>query len=173
MNVNWLDAVILLTFFWFAFTGLAAGLLRSGVTLLAFVFGIILAGLFYQRLSNDLRVMIADETVVRIVSLVVIFAATALAGQLIAILMKPLVAVFFFGPLDSVGGLVLGIFKAFIVLELVLVALVQFRSRSSLISDTLSHSLLAFYLLRNIPILGHFIPAAFRSAVDQFTNSFS
>jgi uncharacterized membrane protein required for colicin V production len=173
MNVNWLDAAILLTFFWFAFTGLAAGLLRSGVTLIAFVFGVILAGLFYQRLSNDLRVMIADEAVVRIVALVAIFAATALAGQLIAIIMKPIVAVFFFGPLDGLGGLVLGVFKAFIVVELVLVVLVQFRSRSSLVSDTLTHSLLAFYLLRDVPILGHFIPAGFRNAVDQFTNGFS
>ena len=49
MNVNWLDAAILLTFFWFGFTGLAAGLLRSGVTLIAFIIGLVLAGLFYQR----------------------------------------------------------------------------------------------------------------------------
>lgn len=173
MNVNWLDAVILLTFFWFGFTGLAAGLLRSGVTLIAFVFGVILAGLFYQRLANDLRVMIADETVVRVVSLVAIFASTALAGQLIALLLKPLVAVFFFGPLDGLGGLVLGLFKAFIIVELVLVVLVELRSRSVIVSDALGHSLLTAYFLKDVPILGQLLPASFRQAVDQFIGSLS
>lgn len=173
MNVNLLDAAILLTFFWFGFTGLAAGLLRSGVTLIAFVLGLILASIFYPRLASDLRIMISDDTVVRIVALVAIFASTALAGQLLALLLKPVVAVFFFGPLDSVGGLVLGLLKAFIVVELALVVLVQLRSRSGLVSDTLDHSLLTVYFLKDVPLLTQLLPAGFRQAVTDFTGSFS
>lgn len=172
MNVNWLDAAILLTFFWFGFTGLAAGLLRSGVTLVAFIIGLVLAGLFYQRLANDLRVMISDDTALRIISVVAIFGATALAGQLLAVLLKPVVAVFFFGPLDGLGGLVLGLVKAFVIVEVVLVVLVQLQSRSTIVSGTLGHSLLAVHFLRDVPILSGLTPPAFRQAIDQFTGQF-
>jgi uncharacterized membrane protein required for colicin V production len=170
MNVNWLDVAILFTFFWFGFTGFASGLLRSGVTLIGFIFGAILAGLLYQRLANDLRIMIADDTVARILAVIAIFAATALAGQLIAVLIRPLVAVFFFGPFDGVGGLVLGLFKALVLLEVILVVLVQFQSRSAAVSSLLDHSLLSGYLLRDVPLLGRLVPGAFRQAVSQFAN---
>jgi uncharacterized membrane protein required for colicin V production len=171
MSVDWLDAAILLTFFWFGFTGFASGLLRSGVTLVAFALGAMLAILLYPRLASDLRIMIPDDTVARILAVVAIFAATGLAGQLLAVLLKPMVAVFFFGPLDGLGGLVLGLFKALILVELVLVLLVQFQGRLGIIGASLDHSLLAAYLLRDMPLLSSILPPAFRQAVFQFTGS--
>jgi len=168
MSVDWLDAVILLTFFWFGFTGFASGLLRSGVTLVAFVLGAFLAILLYPRLAYDLRIMIPDDTVARILAVIAIFAATGLAGQIVAVLLKPLVAVFFFGPLDGLGGLVMGLFKALILVEFALVVLVQFQSRSSVLAGLLNHSLLSSYILKDMPLLGSIIPPAFRQAVNQF-----
>lgn len=168
MSVDWLDAVILLTFFWFAFTGYAAGLLRSGVTLVAFVLGAMLAIVLYPRLASDLRIMVPDDTVSRILAFVAIFAATGLAGQLIAVVLRPMIAVFFFGPLDGVGGLLLGLFKALIVVELGLVVLAQFQGRLPVLGSALDHSLLAGYLLRDVPLIGSIVPPAFRQAVNQF-----
>jgi len=170
MSVDWLDAVILLTFFWFGFTGFASGLLRSGVTLVAFVLGAFLAVLLYPRLASDLRIMIPDDTLARIFAVVAIFAATGLAGQLLAVLLKPLVAVFFFGPLDGLGGLLMGLFKALILVELALVVLVQFQSRSGVVAGLLDHSLLSAYFLKDVPLIGSIIPPAFRQAVSQFTS---
>jgi uncharacterized membrane protein required for colicin V production len=171
MSVDWLDAAILLTFFWFGFTGFAAGLLRSGVTLLAFLLGAMLAIVLYPRLANDLRIMIPDDTWARILALVAIFAATALAGQLAAVVIKPMVAVFFFGPLDGLGGLILGLVKAFVLVELLLVVTVQFESRSGIVAGILDHSLLSTYLLRDMPLLNSILPPAFRQAVMQFTGA--
>jgi uncharacterized membrane protein required for colicin V production len=168
MSVDWLDAAILLTFFWFGFTGFASGLLRSGVTLVAFFLGAVLAVLLYPRLASDLRIMVPDDTVARILALVAIFAATALAGQLVAVVLKPMVAVFFFGPLDGFGGLILGLLKAFILIEVFLVVLVQFQGRSGAVAGVLGHSLLAAYLLKDVPLLNSIVPPAFRVAVNQF-----
>src|SRR5712692_5844395 len=102
MTVNWVDAAILLTFFWFGFTGLTGGLLRSGLTMVSFILGVVLAGLFYERLAGDFRVIFGDNTAVKVISLIAIFAATALAGQVLAILLKQVAAILFFGPLDGV-----------------------------------------------------------------------
>ena len=168
MSVDWLDAAILLTFFWFAFTGYASGLLRSGVTLVAFVLGAMLAVLLYPRLASDLRIMVPDDTIARILAFVAIFAATALAGQLIAVVLRPMIAVFFFGPLDGLGGLLLGLLKALIVVEIALVVLAQFQGRLPILGNALDRSLLATYLLRAVPLVGSLVPPAFRQAVNQF-----
>jgi membrane protein required for colicin V production len=168
MSVNWVDAAILLTFFWFGFTGLAAGLLRTGVTLLSFLIGIVLAGLFYQRLAGDIRLIISNEALVRIVSLLAIWLATALAGQLLAVMLKQAASLFFFGPLDGVGGLVLGLAKAFILVELVLIAAVLFRGQSAFLEDALSHSVLVPFFLRDYNVLLRLLPNEFRDAAAQF-----
>jgi uncharacterized membrane protein required for colicin V production len=171
MNVNWLDAAILLTFFWFGFTGLAAGLLRTGITLLSFLFGIVLAGLFYQRLAGDIRVVVSNEVLVNVIALMAIWLATALAGQLLAGILKQAASLFFFGPLDGIGGLVLGLMKAFLLVELVLIILVAYRGQSIFVAQSLSHSALVPYLLRDFDLLARLLPGEFRTAVDQFVGA--
>ena len=169
MTANWLDAAILFTFFWFGLTGLIAGLVRGGLTALAFIIGVILAGIFYQRLAGDLRSFISNETAVRVVAILAIFGATALAGQLLAIVLKQVFAVLFFGPLDGIGGFLLGLVKAFVVIELVLLVFVVYRDRVPFFGNALSHSLLAGYLLRDFPLLTHILPDEFSRAVVDFT----
>jgi membrane protein required for colicin V production len=168
MSVNWVDAAILLVFFWFGFTGLVAGLLRTGITLLSFLIGIILAGLFYQRLASDLRLIIPNEALVRVISLLAIWLATALAGQLLAAMLKQAASLFFFGPLDGLGGLMLGLAKAFILVELVLIAAVAFRGQSQFVASALSHSVLVPLFLRDLNVLVPILPGEFRDAVTQF-----
>ncbi len=170
MAVNWIDAAILLVFFWFGFTGFATGLLRSSITLLAFVLGIVLAGLFYQRLSNDVRLIVSNDVLVRVISLLAIWLATAIAGELLAAVLKQTASLFFFGPLDGLGGLVMGLAKAFVLVELILVVLVEYRSQSGLVADSLGRSLLVPYFLRDFTVLLRFLPAEFQSAAGQFLN---
>ncbi|MGI8553345.1 MAG: CvpA family protein, partial [Dehalococcoidia bacterium] len=122
-GVNWLDAVILLIFFWLGFVGLTAGLLRSGVAMLAFVVGVFLAGVFYQRLALDLASVLpakTSSTIVQGLALITIFVAASLAGQLLAVSLKQVAAALFFGPLDQIGGLLFGLAEAFVLIELLL-----------------------------------------------------
>jgi uncharacterized membrane protein required for colicin V production len=168
MSVNWVDAAILLTFFWFGFRGFAGGLLRTGVVLLSFLIGILLAGLFYQRLAGDIGLIVSNDTLVRVISLVAIWLATALAGQLLAATLKQTASFFFFGPFDGMGGLILGLLEAFIVVELVLIVAVTFRGESAFIADSLSRSALVPVLLRYFSVLVHLLPPEFQNAVAQF-----
>lgn len=169
MGINWLDIAILIVFFWFGFTGLTSGLLRSGLTMLAFLIGVVLAGIFYQRLASDLQVIIDNTTAASMVAILAIFGATALAGQLVAIALKQTASVLFFGPLDGTGGLLLGLFKAFILVELVLILFARYHY--SFTNNALNQSVLAPYFLDHIPILTHFLPADFRQAVNHFTQT--
>lgn len=166
MNVNWLDAAILLAFFWLGFTGLTAGVVRSGLTTLSFALGVILAGLFYQRLANDLSVMINDPTTDRLVALLAIFVATAFAGQILAVVLKQAASILFFGPLDGFGGLLLGLIKAFIVVEVVLIIFVTYKV--GFMTDAVNHSALASYFLKDFPFIDRLLPSDFRHAVQQF-----
>lgn len=166
MTVNWIDAAILLAFFWFGFTGFASGLLRTGVTLLAFVFGIVLAGLFYERLTNDVRLIVSNEALVRIISLLAIWLATALAGELLASLLRNIASLFFFGPLDGVGGLVLGLLKALVLVELLLLVLAQYSGQSGFIAASLNHSVLASYFLHDFDVVLRLLPRDLRVSIQ-------
>lgn len=168
MNINWLDAAILLTFFLLGFLGLVSGLVRSGITTLALLLGVVLAGVFYQRLASDLHVFISDPTTSQIIAVLLIFLAAVLAGQLLAAALKGLIAILFFGPLDSAGGLVLGLIEAFLVVELVLIVFVLFRDRVDFMQSALANSSLAPFFLRHFPIVVHILPSEFRQAVTTF-----
>lgn len=168
LGLTWIDLAIVLTFVWFGLTGLASGLLRTGITLISFLLGIVLAGLFYHRLANDIGLFVSNQEVLRAVTLLVIWLATAIAGQLLVVLLKQQSSLFSFGGLDRIGGLCLGLVNAFVVVELALVLLVEVHGQSDLIAAGLSSSKLAPYLLRDFDLLLPVLPTEFRHAVEQF-----
>src|SRR5215204_350208 len=73
--MNWLDLVILLVLAWFAIAGATAGLPRELVTLLAMLLGVVLAGLFHERLATDLLLFIDREQTARVAAFAAIFFA--------------------------------------------------------------------------------------------------
>ena len=75
--MNWLDAAILALVAWFTFAAFQAGFIRESVTVVAAVLGVILAGMFYIDLADDVLLFIDSEYVARIVAFGVLFAATA------------------------------------------------------------------------------------------------
>lgn len=171
MSFGWIDAVVLIVFFLFGFTGYLSGLLRSGVQAIAFVAGVVFAGLFYQRLANDLSTVITNSDVDAAVSLIVIFVASVAAGQLIAVAFRQAYGFLFFGPLDGVGGLILGLLKAFILIELVAVILARYHVGT--LSDLVQHSFFIPHILKAVPLITRLLPSDFRQSVQQFVQSSS
>jgi membrane protein required for colicin V production len=166
MGFNWIDAIILIVFFIFGFTGFAAGLLRSGVQAIAFIIGVVFAGLFYRQLATDISAFISDPVADLATSILAIFIASALVGQLVAAAFRQIYGMLTFGPLDSVGGLLLGLLKAFILVELV--AIVAVRYHLGFFSDELRISTIVPFMLRASPILTKVLPPDFHQAVQQF-----
>ncbi len=166
--MNWLDFLIIGLIGWFAFSGLSAGILRESVTLIAAVAGVVLAGLLYKPLAEDLSIITDSVTTARIAAFAAIFFAVFLAGQIAATLLKHTASLLMLGPLDHSAGLLFGIGKGVVVIEAALMLFAQYRVQR--ITEAMDSSLLTPLFLEGIPIVLRLLPGEFRQAVERFPN---
>jgi membrane protein required for colicin V production len=164
--MNWLDLVILLTIAWFTIAGATAGLPRELVTLVAMILGIILAGLFHERLAADLGVFTDNERLARVLGFMAIFLAVLGAGQIAMVLFKNQALGLTFGPLDHPGGLVVGMLKGVMLVETVLIVFSRYHFTT--MTDAIDGSFLAPFFLDGFPFVLLLLPSAFRDAVEAF-----
>jgi membrane protein required for colicin V production len=164
--MNWLDILIIGTLIWFALAGLSAGILRESVTFLGAVVGIILAGLLYEQLADDLLVFNISNRTANIAAFLAIFAAVFFAGQIGAVLLKRPASLLMLGPIDHSAGLVLGILKGFVVVEGALILFAGYPVGQ--IQSAMNGSLLTPFFLKGLPILLNVLPGEFRNAVEAF-----
>jgi membrane protein required for colicin V production len=164
--MNWLDVLIVATIIWFALSGLSAGILREGVTFIAVVTGVIIAGQLYEPLANDLLVFNISERTAKIAAFLAIAGAMVLAGQVVALMLKRAASLLMIGPLDQAAGLLLGIAKGIVLVEGVLILFVGYPT--DFITDAINGSLLSPFFLEGIPVLLRVLPSEFKDAVDQF-----
>jgi membrane protein required for colicin V production len=164
--LNWVDAVILATLAWFTYAAFNAGLIREVITIVGAVFAVSLAGLFYTNLAKDVDVAIKDPEVSRLVAFAIIFGATILATQLLAIFLKQAASLLFLGLADSLGGAVIGLVKGCIFVEIALIIGITFPSLH--VVDDINNSTLAPFFLDAVPVLKNLLPAEFKNAIDAF-----
>ena len=164
--MNWLDLVLLLTLAWFTIAGTTAGLFREAVTGVALVLAVVLAGLFYQDLADNIRVMASSERLARVFAFLAIFLAVTGAGQIVSVLLKSAAQALALGPLDRAGGLVLGLIKGVIVIEALLFLFARYQYPT--LADAMDGSLLTPFFLRGVPFVLALLPGEFREAVNRF-----
>jgi membrane protein required for colicin V production len=164
--MNWLDLLILLTIAWFTIAGATAGLPREMITLVSMLLGVILAGLFYERLADDFDVLVGSRRAGGILGFSAIFVAIYGAGQIAAVLLKNAALTLTFGPLDHTGGLLVGLLKGVILVEVVLIVLSRYHFETTV--NAIDGSLLAPLFLEGIPFVLRLLPGEFRRAVDAF-----
>ena len=66
--MNWLDGAIIALIIWLTWSAFQVGFIRETVTIVAAILGVILAGLFYQDLAEEIFVFIENDTLASIVS---------------------------------------------------------------------------------------------------------
>ncbi len=164
--MNWVDIVILVAMVWFTYAAFNAGLIREVVTIAGAVAAVALAGLFYTDLAKDIDVAVSDEQTSKVIAFVVIFGATVLASQLIALFLREAASLLLLGVLDSLGGAVIGFIKGFIFVEIALIVAITFPSLG--FDGSVHNSLLAPFFLNTIPVLTHILPGEFKNAVSAF-----
>jgi membrane protein required for colicin V production len=169
--VNWLDAVIVLVVLWFTFSAFQAGFIRETVTIVAAILGVVLAGLFYEDLADDVLLFIEGDRLASIVAFGLIFAATALAGQMLAMVLKPTINLLQLGLFDQLAGAVFGFVKAMVFVQIFLIVFITFPKWGlrEEIEDSTFGSLTA-EMVDNLPVLVRMLPDEFETAVDDFTD---
>ena len=112
--MNWLDGAIIVLILWFTYSAFQAGFIRETVTVVATILGIVLAGLFYESLAEDVLLFIDNPTFARIVGFGLIFGAIVLAGQMVARVLKPTVNFLQLGIFDQLAGAGFGLVKSLV-----------------------------------------------------------
>jgi membrane protein required for colicin V production len=162
--MNWLDVVVIATIAWFTFSAFWAGVIREVVTIVGVALGIVLAGLFYRDLADDVKLVVDADNASRIIAFLLIFGACALAGQLAAMVLKQTAALLMLGTFDHLFGAVVGFAKGIIVVELLMIVFVTFPALG--LKETIDESMFGPLLLDGIPFLLKVLPSEFDSAVQ-------
>jgi uncharacterized membrane protein required for colicin V production len=164
--MNWLDAAILALVAWFTFAAFQAGFIRESVTVVASLLGVVVAGVFYIDLAEDVLMFIDNVYVARIVAFGVLFAATALAGQMIALVLKPAVDFFQLGVFDQLAGAIFGFTKAMIFVEVFLVLFITYPKWN--LDEAIDRSFIGSLMIKNTPWLVNVLPSEFDVSVSGY-----
>jgi membrane protein required for colicin V production len=124
--VNWLDVAIILVIVWFGVNGYRAGIIREAVTALSVVAGAVFAGHYYDDLARDVLSFVGGSAAARVLSFLVLFGSVVLLGQLMAFLLRGLASLLLLGWADRLLGMALGFFKAFLLVEVLLVLVITY-----------------------------------------------
>ena len=167
--MNWLDAAIIAAIIWFTFSAFQAGFIRETVTIMAAILGVVLAGIFYKDLADDVLLFIDNDTLARIVAFASIFGVTALAGQVLALVLKPTVALLQLGVFDQLAGAAFGFLKAMIFIEIFLVLFITYPKWD--LDKTIDESTFGSLIIDKTPVLVKVLPDEFEAQVDDFRDN--
>jgi membrane protein required for colicin V production len=165
--MNWFDAAIIVLVLWFTFSAFQAGFIRETVTIAAAIAGVVLAGMFYKSLAEDVLVFIDNTTLARIVAFGIIFGATALAGQILAMILKPTVDILQLGIFDQLAGAAFGFVKAIVFVEVFMIIFITYPKWG--LKQEIDDSLLGSMIIEKTPVLVHMLPSEFEISVENFT----
>ena len=169
--MNWLDGAILALVIWLTFAAFKAGFIRESVTVVAAVLGIVVAGLFYESLAEDVLLFIDNETLARIVGFAAIFGAIVLAGQMLATILKPTVNLLQLGVFDQLAGAAFGFVKAIVFIQIFLILFITYPKWG--LDDTINDSVFGSQTVRmvdRLPVIVQMLPVEFEDEVDRFVD---
>jgi membrane protein required for colicin V production len=164
--MNWVDLLIAAVIAWTVFRGLSAGLIRQAVMLLAVVLGIVLAGRLYDDLAANLDFLIDDQTTRELIAFVAIAAGVMVAGSVLAAVLKTTASMLMLGPLDRLGGAVLGLLRGLLYVQLGLIALAVFPVSEDA-SRAVDESTIAPLFLDTVPLAQFGLPDEFNNPLQQ------
>lgn len=165
--MNWLDAAIIGIILWFTISAFQAGFIRETVTIVAAVVGVVLAGIFYKQLAEDVLLFIDNATLARIVSFGIIFGAVALAGQIMAMVLKPTVNLLQLGIFDQLLGAAFGFAKGIVFVEAFMIVFITYPKWG--LKQDIDQSYFGSMIMEKTPVLVHILPNEFEISVHDFT----
>ena len=169
--MNWLDGAIIALVIWLTYAAFQAGFIRETVTVVAAILGIILAGLFYQSLAEDVLLFIDNETLARIVGFAMVFGAVVLAGQMLAMILKPTINLLQLGIFDQLAGAAFGFVKAIVFIQIFLILFITYPRWG--LDETINDSVfgaLTVRMVERVPVIVQMLPAEFGDEVDRFVD---
>jgi membrane protein required for colicin V production len=138
------------------------GLIRTVLSIIGLIVGIILAAHFYKQLGDTLT-FISNKNVADVVAFVFILLVVMGIAALIAWFLRSLIKAIMLGWVDKIGGAVLGLILGALSISAIL-AIIAKVSNSSLITD----SKFAAFFLDKFPLILTFLPGDFSTIRNFF-----
>jgi membrane protein required for colicin V production len=164
--VHWIDLIIVGVIAWMTFSAFTNGLIREIVKLFALVLGAMIAGMYYDDLSQNLAFLLDDGTTRNLVSFGALLGGTLILGQIVAMMLRGTAKVLMLGPFDHLGGAAFGLIKGVILVELALISIAVFPA-SSRVALAVDDSTLAPFFLERAPLMELALPGEFDNALDR------
>ena len=163
--MNWVDLLIVGLIAWTTFRGLRTGLIRQVVWLIAIVVGTLLAGQLYDDLSANLSFVMDPGPTRDLVAFGAIVLGAVLAGIVVGEVLRTTASILMLGPIDSLGGGLVGFLRGVIYVQLALLALAVFPANDTLTRGVDESTLAPFFLEIGFVNVG--LPAEFSDPLDQ------
>lgn len=156
--MNWLDFVILFIFVVSAVGGARSGLIKSVISLVALIAGIVLAARFYPVVGGWLQSFISNQTAAHVVAFVVILAVVLVAGMIASHVLGRVAGALGIGWADRLGGALFGLVISAVVFGGILSGLSSIPGSAG-VRNVIDDSFMASFLLdRVLPVLGGLAP---------------
>ncbi len=160
--MNWLDIVSMVAIAVLAMVGLWVGVIKTALSLVGIVVGVILAGRYYVPLSEQLA-FIPQAALAKIVAFAIILLGVMVIAFVLAGLLKWVASMMLLGWVNRLGGAVFGLLVGAVMCGALLAAWVKFFG----IAGVITESVLASMLLDLFPLVLSLLPDEF-GAVRSF-----
>jgi membrane protein required for colicin V production len=164
--MTWIDAAIVVIFLYFIVSAFAAGLVREVIGIAAALLGVVTAGILYDDVADTLLMSIDNEITANVIGFLAIFLGITLAGQLLAMVVHPVITVLQLGMFDQMLGAGIGVVKGFIIVEALLILFVTYPRYD--MDDRIRESDFASGLLDMSTPIVKILPDIFERSVQAF-----
>lgn len=161
MAVNWLDLVFALILVWAVRSSWEAGLIQETFTLMGLAAGILVAGQLYAPLARSLFGP-APKEAANAVAFLAILGGVWFGVSFLGRLVRETAHWIMLGWLDKAGGVLFGVLKGVIVIEIFMLVFIRFPvvNTEELIKGSLLANLIAQY--DPLPFIISLLPSEFR-----------
>ena len=146
--------------------GWRLGILRASVALLAIVVGVLLAGMYHERVFVDLAIAESPSGVMRTASFAVILALVSVGGYVIGTFLRGLASVLLLGWADRAAGALFGVLFGLVLAQAVIAIVVLAGLDDA--NGEIGESVLGWAMMDNAPVVRALLPAEFDLAIQQF-----
>jgi membrane protein required for colicin V production len=160
--MNWVDIVIIIYLGISVLTGLMEGLIRTVLSVLGVIVGIILASHFYKQLGNILT-FISNKNWANITAFIIILVAVMIVAAIIGLILRSVIKAIMLGWVDKVGGAVVGLFLGALSIGALLAIIMKYHPM-----DVITNSAFAGFFLNKFPVVLKLLPSEFNSIKNFF-----
>lgn len=145
----WMDIIALIILIWFVYKDYSSGLIISLFRFLGLILGIILSAKYgyfiIEFLSNKLSV---PDQISSILGYLIVFIIVVIIIQIIGNLLKSTLNIILLGWLDKIGGAVLGLAKASILISLLFWGIIMLPSNS--LTEAIKYKSKSYSIFENV-----------------------